>query len=397
MTTYNSNYPDVSSASSEPLLADGLDRSRGATTITYETQGDNTQDPTPEATIRTNDVEESSPPPPPPPPPNSLLLGCCTLAVVLTGLALVSIIASLPLLLGILLQKTKALPVTVISDWQYTYMCMYWFSLAVLNFVHCFGLWKSAYYLAVFRFLVLPIRRLVLPIVMAIARIESIREQEPVLYYKVVSEDSTSSNPVLFRKSVRRHYRRMQKIYQRHNLQHKCFLSEYHLNLSQVMPVLWEHERRVCAAANKNPLQDFIQRALVVSVVPGGILDFYFSDDNNSNDNHQLVSFQFSICQGRVWHWFMYFCRDDHQKSGIWWHGALLAIHRGHANTTQIDYVNAQQHQTESKVHAGYSTAHQEQHACANNNRETISLSELYPMEFTRTIPQEAIDVRLWD
>jgi hypothetical protein len=163
------------------------------------------------------------------------------------------------------------------------------------------------------------------------------------------------------------------------------------------MPLLWEHEQRVCAATGKHPLQEFIQRALIVTVVPDGILDLYYYHDHNHNN--ALVSFQFSVCQGRqqqkVWHWFMYFCRNDYCKAGIWWHGALLAIERG--RQLKLNYTNAQTHQSESKLHAGYSLA---AHNNNNNNGgagDADILSQLHPLAFTTRIPRQAINVRLWD
>jgi len=292
--------------------------------------------------------------------------------------------------------------------------------------LHLWLLWTSARYLRVIRTLVLPIRRLLFPLVPFVSRIESLREQETTQYYAVPTSNHHNNNnnntptqrPV-FRKSVRRHYKRMEHLYTRHKIQHKAVKAETSLILRDVIPILWEHEQRMTQLAW--PMEDFLKRLLVVTVVPDGILDLYYMPVEESipeNDEPttpppqqqlQLVSLQFSVWQGSVWHWFMYFCRTDAAKTGIWWHGALLAIHRGHAaaaaagvnppnnneedsedDTGKIHWINAQIHQCDSKVHAGYDSVspHANQHM----------VHQLYPWGVSsRRIPPHLFHVRLWD
>jgi hypothetical protein len=337
----------------------------------------------------------------PPSNSNNVLLGLCTLTLVLVGIGVVLSIAGFPLWVYLLL---LVLPVPAVSELEESWRWQGLVLALIVTFLHCAGLWKSPTYLRIFRTMVLPIRRFLFPLVIVIARIESVREQEPTLYYKVPaaeesaaagpSSSSSSVNMISFRKSVRRHYRRMQKIYQRHNIQHQCVHAETSLNLSHVVPILWEHQKRICNSSGseeqetkKNPVEEFIKRFLVITLVPDGLLDLYY------NPHNKLVSLQFSVLQGSVWHWFMYFCLEEASKTGIWWHGALLAITRGHHHGNTIQWINAQIHQTDSKRNAGFKLA------CYQEDLEI--LSHIYPASyrssFTRPIPQEIQTVRLWD
>jgi hypothetical protein len=297
--------------------------------------------------------------------PSAVLLGSCTLVVVLVGLGLVFFVSFFPL--WIFLGLARFLPIS--SPWKSIPATIF------LNLLHLRLLWVSTRYLSVMRLIVLPIRRLLLPLVPFVARMESIREQETVQYYQVTDR----SAPPGFRKSVRRHYRRMEKMYQRRGIRHQCVQSETSLLLRDIIPLIYQHQQR---STNRSfPLDDFIKRALVVTVVPDGILDLYY------NSQQQLVCFQFSILQGNVWHWFMYFCRDNASQAGIWWHGALLAIQRGHI-LDGVDWVNAQMHQKDSKLHAGYLAAFP---------TDTEILAQIFPWVWTRPIPENAIHMRLWD
>jgi hypothetical protein len=332
------------------------------------------------------------------------LLGLCTLALVLVGLGLVLFVSFLPLWMVVILKNTALMRHAL---WRKSLVLALFLSL-----VHLLALWFSSFYLYLMRTAwILPIRRLLFPLVPMIARLEAIRERETTQYYLVPSSpSSTTSSTQLaphFRKSVRRHYKRMEKIYQRSQMNHLCVRADTHLCLKDVIPVIWEQQQR--STDSVTPLTDFIKRALVVTVVPDGILDLYYTATTTSGGGGELVAAQFSILQGTVWHWFMYFCRSDHAQAGIWWHGALLAIQRGHVLNNSIQdedegsssssssssnnnsyWVNAQVHQKDSKLHAGYSAAH---------HTQSNILSQVYPQGWimTRRIPESVLRVRLWD
>jgi hypothetical protein len=94
-----------------------------------------------------------------------------------------------------------------------------------------------------------------------------------------------------------------------------------------------------------------------------------------------------SIQQGSVLHWFVFFLMPAASKSGIWFHGILLALTRG-VTIPQVDYVNAQGHQTKSKQNAGLVAAH---------HTNPDHLSKLYPESFTRRIPESAVQFVVWN
>lgn len=91
--------------------------------------------------------------------------------------------------------------------------------------------------------------------------------------------------------------------------------------------------------------------------------------------------------QGSVLHWFMYFAKDSFSKNGIWFHGSLLAIVRGSNILPNITYVNAQVHQTDTKVHAGFEIA---------EYTNTDLLSYLYPRRMTVQVDEKIIKLSTW-
>lgn len=247
-------------------------------------------------------------------------------------------------------------------------------------------------YLAFYRTLLLPIRRLLLPVVMFIARIESLREETPTLYLETVNTDKLASDEddttatiaaflATFRRSVRRRYTHMEQTFKASGLVHEAVPCETALNLSQVVPNMWRHERRQCMADKRNVYEEFVKRFLVVTVVPDGLLDYYYN-----NDTRELVAVQLSIQQGAVLHWFMYFCNPNQAKSGVWFHGIMLALQRGVVDPT-VCYVNAQVHQNESKQNAGLVAA---------PHTDNDLLAKLYPWSFTRLIPGSTRQLELW-
>ena len=207
--------------------------------------------------------------------------------------------------------------------------------------------------------------------------------------------------------------------------------SMYLLNLSQVVPVMWEHEQRMCALANGTTnttstngdsnnqtgnekkgsvYEEFLKRFLVVTVVPNAILDYYYvkrpsssparNGGANTNDelsqrqelhtpqedDEMLCCVQLSVQQGRTMHWFMYFALNSVTKSGIWFHGIDIAMERAR-RIPNVDYCNGQTHQTNSKRNAGFNVAQHTDHEI---------LAKLYPWTFTTTPPKGCVDVKLW-
>lgn len=306
---------------------------------------------------------------------SSFLLVGCTLALVLLGITLILLVAFLPVIVILSLWTSGGIlariGVTLFSE-----------------SVHLKLLWSFPLYLRIFRTLLIPIRKLLFPLVIIAARIESIRDNDATFYAPVSEEEQPlheEQNGVAimelsyFRKSVRRHYRRMQKIFERSKLKHEVVYADRAMRLVSLVPILWDHEKRVCAdIPGKNPVEEFVKRFLVVTLLPDGILDLYYDSEGN------IVNFQFSVLQGNVLHWFMYFSTSESCKNGIWWHGALLALVRGF-RTPSVRYVNAQCHQSQSKLHAGY-----------RGTTDNLQLDRLYPFQFSRYIPDAITNARIW-
>jgi hypothetical protein len=263
--------------------------------------------------------------------------------------------------------------------------------------VHLILLWKSVHYLAVLRFLALPIRSLIVPLVFLVARIESIREEAPTLYKRVsapiqVGDTSDSRSPLLKdhimeeesrrrrkEKDVRKRYKKMEVTFRRNLIRHETRSSDTSLNLSHVVPVMWEHQKRVCEAEGKNLAEEFLKRFLVVTVLPKSIMDYYY-------DAQVLCAVSMSIQQSKVFHPMMYFSLNSATKSGIWFHATGTAIERA-KQIPGIEFVCAGVHQTQTKRNAGFE---------AVEHTENTILSDLYPYSFAVSPPTEVLTVSLW-
>jgi hypothetical protein len=325
-----------------------------------------------------------------------------------------------------------------------------WMLLSVMEGLHLWALWKSTRYLAVLRFVVLPIRKLLMPIVFFVVKLESIREKTPTLFLDVrplqrgmsssyvdestISDTTTTTlrAPLLAEqeqrgndeqnfvrrkkksKQVQRRYKQMERAFHRDGIQHEWGWSETTLNLSQVVPVMWEHEKRICDDAtetaatlnggspsssddntkdkNKSLAEEFLKRFLVVSIVPNAVLDRYYYKPSRAiagDDGgvETLCSVQFSLQQGRVFHWFMYFSLNHVTLSGIWFHGIGTAMERA-KRIPSVDFCNGQVHKAQSKQNAGFlDVAEWTEHD---------KLSQLYPWSFTTTPAKADVHVGLW-
>lgn len=251
---------------------------------------------------------------------------------------------------------------------------------------HLYMLWTSTLYLSVFRRLILPIRKPIMFIVFQIAMIEAIREETPTLYLDLStvkrSEGGNAEQDLMqsFRSSVRRRYKQMEEIFRQNNIRHVSVVSEDALNLSEVVPIMLQHERRCCRAEGTSLVEEFLKRFLVVTMTTDAVLDLYY------DENNVLCCVQLSVMQNESLHWFMYFCQDLRSRCGIWYHGILNSMLRG-LHIPSIQYVNAQTHRTESKQMAGLL-------ACEHTNGQL--LRNLYPFGFTKATPPFALQTTLW-
>ena len=286
----------------------------------------------------------------------------------------------------------------------------------ILQLLHLRCLYKSTLYFNFCRILVIQIRVLVVPFVIYVSRIESIREQAPTLYFdtkdSILSDGSnenepeqhmnmdddngslrtpllsstrrttpqqSSSHPRQSSRKIRRRYAQMQRAFERDGITHKADFSDRILNLSTALPILWEHERRITSNFF-DALVESLKRYLVLVCMPLGILDCYYDRDG------ELVAIQLSVLVGSVWHWFIYLSKDSATKSGIWFHGIGTAQQRA-LSFSDTDFCNAQVHQTQSKKNAGCLAA------CHDDSE---LLSELYSFQLPQRPPDELLNVSLW-
>lgn len=307
--------------------------------------------------------------------------------MILAGLGVLLFVALLPLVEFALLSSHHS-PVLLLAA-------------TVLQAGHLALLWKSTIYLCIVRSLVFPIRLLVMPLAMRVVLMEAIREDSPILYLNLDCiergddlDDEEQRLLQYFRQSVRRRYKKMKEKYRQHGITLKSSRCETSLNLCQVVPIMWRHQQRCCCFSNGNVAVEFLKRFLVVSLTTHGILDRYYDAEG------ELVSVQLSVQQGKVLHWFMYF--STNVQSGIWYHGILNAMVRGLKTTTAggdsttvIQYVNAQNHQTDSKMGAGLLQASSTSRD--DDEEEDVTSSELlYPWTFLQDAPEEVLDTNLW-
>jgi hypothetical protein len=344
----------------------------------------------------------------------ALVLPLATLSVVLLGIGLVIGVAFLPILVCFYLRPLWEGDDPDHYSYYHVTTTISW----LLQIIHLQSLYKRPLYLSIWRLLVIPIRQLMMPFVLLVARIESIREQVPTLYFPTAaqpseeepatqeeaateSNDDSLSTPLLSNTTttiiqqsthpsfnpadkkaagkIRRRYAQMQRAFVRDGITHQAHWSEAVLNLSTALPILWQHERRVTNTM-MDAIVESIKRFLVLVCLPFGILDCYY------DRNGDLVSIQLSIQTGNVWHWMMYFSKDTATKSGIWFHGIGTAQQRALA-CEEINYCNAQVHQTESKQNAGCISASYD---------DSESMTQLYPFEFTQLPPKHFLEISLW-
>mmetsp|Transcript_21197 Transcript_21197/g.59008 ORF Transcript_21197/g.59008 Transcript_21197/m.59008 type:complete len:465 (-) Transcript_21197:102-1496(-) len=287
--------------------------------------------------------------------------------------------------------------------------------LAAVQVIHMVLVWYNVMYLRIMRTTVLPIRFFLMPIVVWLVMMESIRDGKETMCLPVRTANPNNANanetpnapssntggtrnsvplppppttsgssandtahtaglrtPLLpsrsqssptnesshgngkRRRNLRRRQQQMKRTFQRARIHHEWQYSESSLQLSQIVPILWQHQRRMCqqdsedAVSFMEVLSCFVERFLVVFMTPFAVLDLYYVD----GDPRQLVCFQLSYRQGKAWYWFMYFCRSDFTRCGIWFHGVRTAIERGKAMPS-IHYVNGLRGNVQSKRNAG--------------------------------------------
>jgi hypothetical protein len=306
--------------------------------------------------------------------------GVTNTALILT-VALIYATAFLPLIVF-----RNLFPVVVRHDSTMTAV------VTVVQIAHLLRLWYNKGYLSDCRWLSLPFRRLLLPMVNLSFRLSATGE---AMYWQVptTTQENRSKTAVFndtkvvlqsFRKSVRRRHKQMTETFRSSGLRRVSANAETDLNLSEFFAVLWQHEKR---AVERDATKGIFVRTLIhsllrfafVTVVSDGILDLVY-------DQHdQLVGFQMFFQSGEVIHCFMYFAADSVTKSGIWWQVHLLGMVRGVALSPQVKYVNAHVNHVKTKINAGFQPA---------KPTDKI-MAELFPFCFGDPIPDNVVQIPL--
>jgi len=204
-------------------------------------------------------------------------------------------------------------------------------------------------YLYVHRKAFLPLRRLIMPLVIAVAKSESMEEKSDTWYQSTAdarggdstpsaaTSSSTAANHHLpistemnskillesFSKKVRRDIKRKLKKYKQRGITTKTKHSDY-LSLRRDMPVLIDHERKAIRGTDKSLKEEFIKRFLVIFLSSDGYIDRYYAPpaggSTTYDDDDQPVALSLFVGQGDVLHCFMYFCVESESASGIWFY-----------------------------------------------------------------------------
>jgi hypothetical protein len=265
-----------------------------------------------------------------------------------------------------------------------------WPWVVALELGHLLGmLWLPHSYLYLHRKAFLPLRRLLMPLVLLIAKLESIREKEATWYN---STDEFSRSEVILsqhdvkvllasmKRSVRRDLTKKLRLFHDAGIT-TCTRHSDYLSLVTDVPIIWSHEhRKVAADESSSPLAEFIKRFLVMFLTSNAYIDRYYDRDGN------LCALSlFSGVNEKIYLCFMYFCSQDHARSGIWQYnhlrGLLRAIVSGNYN-----YINFFVHQSFAKQLAGASPA---------DYKDTELLHHLYPFGFFREPPEDVIELKL--
>ena len=298
------------------------------------------------------------------------------------------------ILMGLLLNLLTAF--FPFALWAFQPPVQQWYYAVPVVFVqatHLYLLWTDKAHVSAYRFLTLPVRRALQPVVMYLIKMESIKDKQNVAYLALDKIGSTknrrNANVVVvvveeilqsFRPSVRRRYKNVYKTFREAGIVVRSVQCETELDLRATLPILLQHQKRQCQIDGKNLVEEFVKRFLVVSVVPDGILDLFYKDD-------ELVAFQMGTRQGAVYDWFMYFSRDAARQYGIWFYGILLSIVRA-KTLPGVQWFNALTHLMDSKQMAGLQAVTYE---------DDEMMDTLFPWASTERMPDKALSISLED
>ena len=338
----------------------------------------------------------------------SMILGLATLTMILLGLSVVLFVMLCPLLEFVLLIGFRTHIHGHYDYWWLTSIAVF----VVLQAVHLWLLWTSVLYLSLFRKLVFPVRYVVMTLVPLITKIECIREPSSPYYLDLDrvratrgssqrqggqvernSSNTTTTNDNVdngeeddletlmryFRRQVRKQYKKVKKAYRDDHIRCESYRSEDTMRLCDVVPLMWEHERRLCLDNNKAAVaEEFLKRFLVVTLTTNATLDLYYDADDT------LCAMLLSYVQGSVLHNMMYFAINT--QSGILFHACLNGMIRA-MRAPSVRYLNLSNHNDRTKRNAGL----------VMMELDDPDLSDIFPMAFTSDIPADVRYTELWE
>jgi len=244
-----------------------------------------------------------------------------------------------------------------------------------------------------------PLRQIMMPLVISVAKSESIVEGADTWYVAADNIPITSDAKELiasFPKRVRKEIKRKLRAYEKHSFKVVSTHSDY-LSLWKDLPVLIDHERKV--VKNNDGLsfvEEFTKRFLVIFLGSNGYMDRYFTSDSS-----KPVAIAWFVEQGRVLHSLMYFCKEAENDSGIWFHQHFRMIQRLSSHSMsdadaeksmnsplvqerRLDYLNFQVHQDFAKKCVGGT-------ACNDDDLR----DSLYPFAFFRDPSSQIVETSL--
>lgn len=186
---------------------------------------------------------------------------------------------------------------------------------AAIQLIHVFLLWCTDWYLALFRSLLLPIRRS-----LAVSPVFMRRERGPSIYYTPPQEIAGIMKSL--RKAVENRLQTIQKNFQANQICHEAKLLESSLKLSEISPLIWRHCQRNHSSNYAGAVWSYWQQLLVLFMLPDkALLDLYY------NHHHRLIAVQLTAPQdNHSLHWHMYFSTHKASKSdALFSNAALLA------------------------------------------------------------------------
>ena len=320
-----------------------------------------------------------------------MLVSIAMFTLISMGLLLNLVTACFPLLLWAL-QPSLTQRQQQNGSWYHYYYAV---PILFVQCLHVWLLWTDKAHLAAYRFLTLPIRRALLPVVMFVAQRDAMKGKEDVAYLHLTDGDNIGPGregflQYYFRSNTRRSYKKTLRAFRDEGIRMESVQCESDLDLRTVCPIIWEHQKRQCQRTmddddnnnnNNNVLEEFIKRFLIVSVVPDCVLDLFY------NNQQELVAVSVDVRTGPVYYAFLYFARDAARRSGIWYYSNLHSMVRARS-LPGVRYVNALTHHIDAKRNAGYQVSSYD---------DTTTMEMLFPWSRTERVPDHALKISVED